>query len=212
MTEHGKCMNCAADVVVVGGGRAGAAAAIWAALAGLRVKLYEQSAFPRHRPGETLHPGVGSILRQLGVENEVNAASMVRHLGHRVIWGGSHRSVQYGADEHGAWRGYQILRERLDSILITRAVELGVEVSQPCTVERAILEDGRFVGVAATETVRAAFVIDAGGGRSWLSRQIGVPAEIASPPLRASTVTARENPKNAMNCPCLRPTTRVGRG
>jgi flavin-dependent dehydrogenase len=178
-------MNCAADVVVVGGGPAGAAAAIWAASAGLRVRLYERSAFPRHRPGETLHPGAGPIFRQLGVESEVEAASAVRHSGHYVVWGGVNRLVQFGSDGRGAWRGYQLMRDRLDSILIDRARELGVVVAQPDAVKHVIVEDGRIVGVKATETVRARFVIDAGGGRSWLSRQTDLPIETASPSLRA---------------------------
>ncbi len=178
-------MNCAADVVVVGGGPAGAAAAIWAASGGLRVTLFERSAFPRHRPGETLHPGVDSVFRQLGVEAEVEAASAVRHTAHRVVWGASDFSVEFGADERGPWRGYQILRERLDSMLIARARQLGVEVVQPDPVDAAIVEDDRVIGVRSTRTVLGRFVIDAGGGRAWLPRQLGLPVETASPSLRA---------------------------
>jgi flavin-dependent dehydrogenase len=196
-------MNSDADVVVVGGGPAGAAAAIWAALGGLRVNLFERSAFPRHRPGETLHPGVGSILGQLGVENQVAAASEIRHPGHGVIWGGIHRFVRFGADEHGEWRGYQILRERFDSILVARAVELGVEVSQPCAVTGVIMEDGRAIGVAASGIVRAPFVIDASGGRSWLSRQIGEAIQTASPPLRAYYGYCEGGPAEPRELPLL---------
>src|SRR5207247_188133 len=47
------------------------------------------------------------------------------------------------------------------------------------------VEHGRIVGVVATEPVRAPFVIDAGGGRSWLSREIAAPIERASPRIRA---------------------------
>ena len=47
-----------ADVVVVGGGPAGAAAAIASAMRGLRVALCERSRPGRDRPGDTLHPGI----------------------------------------------------------------------------------------------------------------------------------------------------------
>jgi flavin-dependent dehydrogenase len=178
-------MNCAADVVVVGGGPAGAAAAIWAALAGLRVTLLERSAFPRHRPGETLHPGVQSIFRQLGVEKHIEAASTVRHGAQRIVWGGRDFLTGFGADEQGPWLGYQILREKLDSILIERAREVGVYVAQPDTVEAVIVETNRVVGVRTSKTIRGRFFIDAGGGRGWLRRQLGLKVKTASPSLYA---------------------------
>jgi flavin-dependent dehydrogenase len=178
-------MNCAADVVVVGGGPAGAAVAIWAATAGLRVRLLERSAFPRHRPGETLHPGLESIFRQLGVEKQVEAASTTRHGTQRIAWAGRDSLIGFGADGRGPWLGYQILREKLDSILIDRAREVGVDITQPDTAEAAIVESNRVVGVRTSKTILGRFVIDAGGGRGWLRRQLGLRVKTASPSLHA---------------------------
>jgi 2-polyprenyl-6-methoxyphenol hydroxylase-like FAD-dependent oxidoreductase len=75
-------------IVVVGGGPGGCATAIWCALRQLSVTLIEARKFPRHRPGETLHPGVEPILRQLGVAEQVAVASSMRHEGQHVHWGG----------------------------------------------------------------------------------------------------------------------------
>jgi FAD-dependent oxidoreductase family protein len=47
---------------VIGGGPAGAAAAITAKRAGVGVVILEESPFPCVRPGETLHPGVEPLL------------------------------------------------------------------------------------------------------------------------------------------------------
>jgi len=102
-----------------------------------------------------------------------------------VVWRGREREFEFGSDEQGAWRGYQILRARLDSILIARAREVGVEVVQAHAVQRAMTLGRRVIGVEATESIRASFVIDAGGGRSWLARQMGLRVEHASPALRA---------------------------
>jgi glycine/D-amino acid oxidase-like deaminating enzyme len=44
------------DVIVIGGGPAGAATATLLALAGHRVQLLEREAFPRFRIGESLMP------------------------------------------------------------------------------------------------------------------------------------------------------------
>jgi flavin-dependent dehydrogenase len=67
------------DVVVVGGGPAGSAAALWCVRQGLRVVLLEREQFPRHRPGETLPPGVEPIFAQLGVAEAIAAAGFTRH-------------------------------------------------------------------------------------------------------------------------------------
>src|SRR5215207_6489953 len=73
-----------ADVVIVGGGPAGSAAALWCVRQGLRVVLLEREEFPRHRPGETLPPGVEPVFVQLGVNEAIAAAGFTRHPGTQV--------------------------------------------------------------------------------------------------------------------------------
>jgi 2-polyprenyl-6-methoxyphenol hydroxylase-like FAD-dependent oxidoreductase len=70
-----------ADVAIVGGGPAGSAAALWLARQGLRVVVIERERFPRHRPGETLPPGVEPIFAQLGVTEAIAAVGFTRHSG-----------------------------------------------------------------------------------------------------------------------------------
>src|SRR5262245_45418720 len=77
------------DVIVGGGGPGGSAAAIQCAQAGLRMVLAERELFPRAHPGEALHPGTESLLRQVGVVEEVLAADFPQHEGHWVQWGGA---------------------------------------------------------------------------------------------------------------------------
>jgi flavin-dependent dehydrogenase len=180
-------MSYDADVGIVGGGPAGTAAAITAAGAGLRVRLYERASFPRNLPGETLHPGVGVLLAGLGVEVRVAAACAYRHAGIFVDWGGN-RSVQpFGQDERGHWLGYQILRRDLDRILMDRALELGVDIRQPVGPVRAWLEDGRVVGLREPVCdARYRFLIDASGRAGFLRRAMALRSQIASPPLRVA--------------------------
>ena len=185
------------DVLVVGGGPAGSAAAIVARELGLSVRLLERQPFPRHRPGETLHPGVGSVLARLGVAERVDAASGLRHEAQRVAWGRGPELVPFGSDAGGRWRGYQVAREDLDAILLDRARELGAEVVQPAAAAEPLIEDGRVAGAVpggrrdararggAPGHGRAAFTIDAAGGRGWLRRRLGLELRAASPPLRA---------------------------
>jgi flavin-dependent dehydrogenase len=168
------------DVAVVGGGPAGSATAIACAEAGLRVLLIERRRFPRIVPGETLHPGVLPILRQLGVEATVSAAGFLRHAGHFVRWGDdTERFVPFGRDADGPWLGLQAWRADFDALLMARARQLGARVLQPCATGRPSLLGDRLVGLETScGSVRATYIVDASGRRRWLSRHLGLAAEV----------------------------------
>ncbi len=170
------------DVLIAGGGPAGAAAAIACARNGVRVVLCERDAVPGDRPGETLHPGVEPLLAQLGVADRLAAVTGARHPGIWIKWGGARRFEGFGGDERGAWRGYQVWRADFDALLLARARELGVDVRRPCAAT-GVLDDGR---VQTTAGVVAARVkVDATGRARWLGRALGVAAEPRSAPLFA---------------------------
>jgi 2-polyprenyl-6-methoxyphenol hydroxylase-like FAD-dependent oxidoreductase len=94
------------DVIVIGGGPGGSAAAISCANANLRVLLLEKLLFPRDRPGETLHPGIEPLLKQLGVLEAVLSAGFLRHLGNWVKWDRDLHFTPFGEDETGIWQGF----------------------------------------------------------------------------------------------------------
>ena len=174
------------DVVIVGGGPAGSASALWCARLGLRVVLLEREVFPRHRPGETLPPGVESVLVQLGVVEQILAADFTRHLGTWVSWSGPRRFDAFGRDSHGSWRGFQVPRETLDRILLDEVTGTDAVVRQPCRALRPLCDRGRVIGVATSDgPLFARWVIDAGGGGHWLARQFDIPLQFASPRLIA---------------------------
>lgn len=174
------------DVVVIGGGPGGSAAAITCASTGLRVRLLERQAFPADRPGETLHPGVESVLAQLGVADRLPAVIGSRHEGIRIQWGSAERFEPYGSDERGPWRGFQVWRADFDAMLLQRARELGVEIHQPCAAIEVLQRDGIVVGVNTSNGVMTApVVIDASGRSHWLGSQLGIDRAKYSPGLIA---------------------------
>jgi flavin-dependent dehydrogenase len=172
------------DVLVVGGGPAGSAAAIAARRLGARVILLERDRAPRDRPGETLHPGIEPLLERLGAADVLRSATLARHDGHWDATGGRRRFEPFGRDARGVWRGFQAERKVLDAGLRARAAESGVVLLQG--VGAAALRQshaGRVSGVvtSAGEAIAATIVVDAAGGRHWLARQLGIGVRQLSP-------------------------------
>lgn len=172
------------DVIVVGGGPAGAATAITCARAGLDVVVLERRAQCADKPGETLHPGVEPILEQLGVAEAVRAAGFLRHEGIEVTWGGATRFERYGRDGDGPWRGVQAWRSTFENLLLEAVVAHGGSVRRGVGVRDAPRLGDRVV-VVNTDAgqIHARWLVDAAGGGHWLGRRLGLRLERLSPKL-----------------------------
>jgi menaquinone-9 beta-reductase len=166
-------MSCDADALVIGAGPAGSATAILLALAGWRVTLVEQHAYPRRKVcGECLAPASLVLLDELGVGAAVraHAGPELRQLG----WMSDAPTVvtDFPPCEEGPCRyGRALAREHLDALLVDRAIALGVRVLQPARVQAVDGKAGAFrCGIAAAPrvgdaTLTTAIVVDAHG--SW---------------------------------------------
>jgi flavin-dependent dehydrogenase len=164
------------DVVVLGGGPAGSAAAISCAESGLRVALVERSAFPRMACGESLHPGVQPLLQKLSVEERVLAAGFLRYSGHHVRWGAERRFQAFGSDNNGPWLGIQAWRPTFDAILLERARDLGVTILQPNRFRSVLVDKGAVCGIRIEDDlIQTRFTIDATGRARTLSRALNFP-------------------------------------
>ncbi len=194
----------ACDVLVLGGGPAGATAAAVAASAGATVVLAEQAHFPRAHVGESLRPATFALLDQhLGLGERIAAQGFARRYGAAYVWGDSRtpwtvlcdarldealrsgRLPDADAVEQGGFaHAWQVDRARFDSLLLDAAVEAGAEVHQGTTASEVLCgprEDGMIQvdgavlsGPAGVREVRAATTIDATGHRSLLARTLGL--------------------------------------
>ena len=192
------------DVVVIGGGPAGSAAAIGCAQRGLHVALIERHDFPRFRPGESLHPGIEPVLHQLGVAGQLCAQHALRFNGYWVQWNEPLRFNGFGSDDKGPWRGFQIPRETLDTTLLQHAAALGVRVRQPCRALAVLSEKNRVTGVRTDSgPLHADYVIDASGASAWLHRQLGLTIRRCSPRLIARYGYVRGCPLAYQHAPHL---------
>jgi geranylgeranyl reductase family protein len=149
------------DVLVVGAGPAGSAAAITLARAGLDVVLVDQHSFPRDKVcGDGLIPDAHNALRKLGVLDEVLAqARSASHVGCIGPRGGR-------VDVPGTLA--VLPRKELDHILCRAAVAAGARMFAPVRFASALEEDGRVVGARlaagdANHELRASWVLLATG-------------------------------------------------
>lgn len=172
----------ARGVAIAGAGPAGTAAAITLASCGIPAIIVERHLFPRYRPGETLHPGVEPVFQQLGVAHSVNSAGFIRHHG---VWIESPAGNRFRPFGRG-WSGYQAPGSVLDLILLNRAIELGVQALQPCSVRDVIVDGGRVSGLrTTTDDLRCSFVIDATGRSRFLARTLKLAVRRHSRPMIA---------------------------
>jgi geranylgeranyl reductase family protein len=140
-----------ADVIVVGAGPGGSAAAYHLAQHGARVLLLEKSQFPREKVcGDGLTPRADNQLVKMGVD--IDGPGWMRHRGLRVVGGGVRLELPW--PELSSYPDFGLTRTRhdFDDILVRRAVAAGAQlrtghqVTGPVTDERT----DRVVGVTAT--------------------------------------------------------------
>jgi len=173
------------DIVVIGAGPAGCAAAIGAGNRGLRVGLIEKAAFPRDVPGEALHPDVNDLLATLGVADQVANAGFIRCPGWIHVRSGERAFIPF-ADSSGLRFGYQAWRSEFDVILLEQARSLGVTIVQPATSGELLLEKDRVIGLQVNgEPWVCSYLVDASGSAGWLGRRLRLPVQDVSPRLIA---------------------------
>jgi len=195
-------MNRNADVIILGAGPAGCAASIRARQAGLRVVMFDANLLPKTAPGETLHPGVEPLLKQLGVLDHVLQAGFHRHRGVWVKRGHLRQFLPYGEDTQGPWSGFQADRQTLHRILQQAAVDAQTILIRNTRPQAVLMEGNRVTGVVVNGTpFRAAWTIDATGRCAWLARQLNIPMQTRSPPLGARFGWHNEEPADLAGQP-----------
>lgn len=190
------------DVIVVGGGPGGSAAAAYNAMNGCRVLLLEKGVWPRDKPcGDAVGGKSLSHVKELGVLPMVE--STPHYVVDSIVFGspnGSEVKVMLPTESYeakGLMSGYALPRVQFDYMLFKRATEIVLEaggaVIQGFSVNDVAVEGGgeKIVGVggkvggARSEEPELAFnaplTIGAGGYNCPVSRKI---TEVHDEPFR----------------------------
>ncbi|HEX8720910.1 MAG TPA: FAD-dependent monooxygenase [Pyrinomonadaceae bacterium] len=167
------------DVIIVGGGPAGASAGVHLAAAGARVLLAERERFPREKLcGEFISPECLEHFARLGVLGRMEEGGGAR-VSETVFYAPSGRGVSVPSAWFGAAAGdaLGLSRAEMDARLLARAREAGVTVVEEAALAGVVYEGGAVRGVrlhadgGGTREFRAAVTLDATGRQRAVVRR-----------------------------------------
>ncbi|HTG29966.1 MAG TPA: FAD-dependent monooxygenase [Methylomirabilota bacterium] len=165
LEESGRFMVNGADVLVIGGGPAGLAAAIAARRRGFQVVVADGNRPPIDKPcGEGLMPDSIAALQQLGVEMEAGEGYPLRGL--KFLEKEKSATACFPSG-----RGVGLRRPILHQKMLNRAAALGVQFLWETPVI-GIRGDG--VNLAGGNFIQAKWIIGADGGQSRVRRWAGL--------------------------------------
>jgi geranylgeranyl reductase family protein len=175
------------DVVVVGAGPAGSAAAAGLARAGARVLLVEAARHPRPKAcAEYASPRIAEELARIGLPPHAWTGLAVPLAGMEMHAGGHAARVGY-ADRRGPRSAWGVDRRTFDARLAEHAAASGAELREGTRAVRLAWDAGRVCGVhlrsgsGEAARVTSGHVIGADGARSSVARMLGVERPVRFP-------------------------------
>jgi len=185
------------DVVVAGGGPAGAVAALDLSRRGFRVALIEQSSYESPRVGETLPPQMRKPLMELGVWERFLSSEPLESYGIRSSWetpAARHRDFLF--NPYGC--GWHVDRARFDAMLANAAAGAGAELFLSANVKSCTMTGDQCQLDVAHDNNHVSFfarvLVDATGRKALLASRLGAQADVADRLIGAVTFCTLSEP------------------
>ncbi len=176
-------MTIKTNVLIIGGGPAGTAAAMFLLREGIKPTVLEQETFPRFHIGESMTGEAGQLLRRLGLEENMSRAGFPVKYGVKI----------YGSEGVNSWfipvsartadwkltpgTTWQVRRSHFDSMMLDEAAQRGANIVQGKAVKALLGEDGGVRGVTmrqpdgSHEDIEAEVTLDCSGLATFLANQ-----------------------------------------
>jgi flavin-dependent dehydrogenase len=193
-----------ADVIVIGAGPAGVAAAITCVKAGLKVTLlndnpeaFGDAASGQMEPLQSLHPGAESLLRQLGLGGVIAYASKGNYTGIQT----GENVAPLSTAEGETWVGHHIAPSLFTEYALLKAKEFGADVHFNSRVNELICADDAITGVILSNGTQLAckYLVDASGRNRFVGRYLKFDEEVFSRPLLSWTGIGAIGPNETRN-------------
>jgi flavin-dependent dehydrogenase len=167
-------------VIIIGGGPAGAATAMYLLRRGIRPVIIERDIFPRYHVGESLTGATSVALRDLGLGDALDAQRYP--IKHGVTFYGTNAKLaswlpikrRNNENIQVPNQTWNVMRSTFDEILFNGALERGAEWIR-ATAVAPIRKDDQVVGLSvrtpggATENLFSDVLIDASGSATFLA-------------------------------------------
>jgi len=167
------------EVLIIGGGPAGAAAGYWLARHGHDCIIVEKKTFPREKTcGDGLTPRAVKQLGDMGLADDV--AKFHRYEGLRATAHGRALELQWPTHPVYPQHGYVVRRRDLDAMVANNAAKHGARLLEGHEALEPVLDRGRVCGAVVKAkdsdtpvTITANYVIVADGANSRFGRSLG---------------------------------------
>ena len=183
------------DILIIGAGPAGTAAALTCLHAGLSVcvisKPMKESVNPI-RPLQSIHPGVLSLLNQLGLEGIINHSSKATFNG--IAVNGEFNRLSTNNEE---WYGHHIDRYLFDEYLLKALKGNRIKVIEEENFKLDLEESSNLVCINWGEgnQFRANYLIDASGYQRKTKRFLDLKEYVLTAPLHCWTGVSETTPE-----------------
>lgn len=187
------------DVIVIGGGPAGASTGALTAQAGHSTLVLERSTVPRFHVGESLIPETYWSLKRLGIVEKLQQSAFPRKYSVQFFSEGMKPSTPFYFDEYKdceSSQTWQVWRDAFDRLLLETASENGATVTPKAQVLEVLFDGDQATGVRFQITAEdgnrsehqasCKVVVDASGQSAFLASRLGVKS--SDPHLKMGTI------------------------